>query len=151
MRGARRLTSRPRLLAAVGLVCAVGIAFGGWGLASGGSGGTGSTAGGYPTVRGLHGLVATTSATLTDELRSQELHVTDVACVVNGRSYDERPIVRCNVDFGDPHIEAYCTVIEGERLLTNQQDPAIPCGYDNAGFQIITYPDYLAHSGRHEH
>ena len=54
--------------------------------------------------------------------------------------------MRCNVDFGDPHIEAYCTVIEGGRLLTNHQYPAIPCRHDGAGAAIITYPPGLGTS-----
>ena len=34
-----------------------------------------------------------------------------VACVRSGARFAGVPIVRCNVDFGDPHIQAYCSVL----------------------------------------
>jgi hypothetical protein len=59
--------------------------------------------------------------------------------VRNGRRYKELPIVRCNVNFGmDPHVEAYCTVFEDGKLVTNHENKAIPCGHDNAGFTVPT-------------
>jgi hypothetical protein len=39
--------------------------------------------------------------------------------------------VRCNVNFGDPHIEAYCIVLKDGKLYTDHRDPAIPCRRDN--------------------
>jgi hypothetical protein len=64
-----------------------------------------------------------------------------VACIANGRSFRGVRIVRCNVDFGEPHIEAYCSVLRDGRLLTSQEDPSIPCGHDNAGMStpVVTY------------
>jgi hypothetical protein len=41
--------------------------------------------------------------------------------------------VRCNVDFGDPHIEAYCSVLVNGRLVTDHDDASIPCRHDDAG------------------
>ncbi len=37
-----------------------------------------------------------------------------------------RPIVRCNVNFGDPHIEAYCSVMIDGKLRTNHEDRGDP-------------------------
>jgi hypothetical protein len=54
-----------------------------------------------------------------------------VACVHAGRSFAGVPIVRCNVNFGDPHIEAYCIVLRRGKLYTDHQDPKIPCRRDN--------------------
>jgi len=34
-------------------------------------------------------------------------------------------------------VQAYCTVFRGGRLVTNLDDPAIPCRPDNAGFTTI--------------
>jgi hypothetical protein len=67
-------------------------------------------------------------------LRAQHLDYHWVVCVRTPHRYKRVRVVRCNVDFGEPHIEAYCSVLRGGRLLTNQQDPAIPCGHDNAGY-----------------
>jgi len=57
-----------------------------------------------------------------------------VVCVANGRRYHGRPVVRCNVDFGDPHVQAYCSVLVDGRLRTHDDVPAIPCSHDDAGW-----------------
>lgn len=76
---------------------------------------------------------------LTEQLRAKQLDFTWVACVKVGRSYKQVPITRCNVDFGiDPHVEAYCVVLKNSKLVTNQEEPAIPCGHDNAGWNGTT-------------
>jgi hypothetical protein len=54
-----------------------------------------------------------------------------VACLHTGRSFKGAAIVRCNVNFGDPHIEAYCIVLKDGRLYTDHQDRTIPCRRDN--------------------
>lgn len=78
--------------------------------------------------------VASMRAKLIAQLESQHLSYHAVACVRTGRSFERVGVVRCNVDFGDPHIQAYCVLLQGGRLLTSQEDPAIPCGRDDAGF-----------------
>jgi hypothetical protein len=57
-----------------------------------------------------------------------------VACLYTGRSFVGAPIVRCNVNFGDPHIQAYCSVLRGDKLVTQYDDAAIPCSHDDAGW-----------------
>jgi hypothetical protein len=54
-----------------------------------------------------------------------------VACLHTGRSFKGAVIVRCNVNFGDPHVEAYCIVLKNGRFYSDHQDPAIPCQRDN--------------------
>jgi hypothetical protein len=54
-----------------------------------------------------------------------------VACLHSGRSFRGAAIVRCNVNFGDPHIEAYCIVLRDGNLYTDHQDTTIPCQQDN--------------------
>ncbi len=54
-----------------------------------------------------------------------------VACLKTGRSFEGAAIVRCNVNFGDPHIEAYCIVLRHGKLYSDHQDAAIPCRRDN--------------------
>jgi hypothetical protein len=54
-----------------------------------------------------------------------------VACVHTGRSFEGVAIVRCNVNFGDPHIEAYCIVLKDGKLYSDHQDPKIACRRDN--------------------
>jgi hypothetical protein len=77
----------------------------------------------------------TVKKALVAELERKQLTFRWVACVRNGRVYRHQPIVRCNVNFGmDPHVEAYCAVFEGGRLVTNHENDAIPCGHDDAGF-----------------
>ncbi len=83
--------------------------------------------------------VQTVKTAFVAYLKRKELTYRWVACVRNGRRYRGRPIVRCNVNFGmDPHVEAYCAVLEGGRLTTNHENAAIPCGHDDAGFSVPT-------------
>jgi hypothetical protein len=79
---------------------------------------------------------------LKTRLHAQHLRVRHVFCIVNGRAYRQHPIVRCNVDFGEPHITAYCSVLIGGRLVTQFDVEAIPCHRDNAGAKdiIVTSP-----------
>jgi hypothetical protein len=79
---------------------------------------------------------ATFHRALVARLNAQHAGYRWVACVRSGKRFHGVPIVRCNVNFGDPHIQAYCSVFRGGRLLTSQEDPAIPCGHDNAGYSI---------------
>lgn len=76
-------------------------------------------------------------ADLIAMLRAQHLSWHAVACVVSGARFRGVRVVRCNVDFGDPHIQAYCLVLAGGRLLTSDLDPKIPCRHDGAGFATI--------------
>jgi hypothetical protein len=57
-----------------------------------------------------------------------------IACVATGRHYQGAGVVRCNVNFGDPHIQAYCTLLQGGKLVTQYDDGAIPCSHDDAGW-----------------
>ena len=70
---------------------------------------------------------------LTARLRGEYLSFRWIACVRTGRAYRGAPVVRCNVNFGDPHIEAYCSVLKSGRLLTDHDDHAVPCRHDDAG------------------
>jgi len=107
-------------------------------LVTAGSGGA-QRAIGYPVVDAHTGAVRTAQATLRAELRAERLTVVELACVKNGRTYEGHPIVRCNVDFGDPHVQAYCTVVSGNRMVTNYENPAIPCQPDWSGWKIISF------------
>ena len=74
-------------------------------------------------------------------LRSENLDFHWVVCVRTPHRYRGVRVVRCNVDFGEPHIVAYCSVLRRGRLLTSEQEPSIPCGHDNAGYSdpVVTY------------
>jgi hypothetical protein len=64
---------------------------------------------------------------MVDYLEGKQLSYRWVACLRTGRSFKDAAIVRCNVNFGDPHIEAYCIVLRDGELYTDHQDAAIPC------------------------
>jgi len=68
---------------------------------------------------------------MTDYLVGKHLTYHWVACLHSGRSFHGAAIVRCNVNFGDPHIEAYCIVLRDGELYSDHQDPGIPCQRDN--------------------
>jgi hypothetical protein len=74
---------------------------------------------------------------LATRLHAEHLRVRHVVCLVNGRSYKRHAIVRCNVDFGEPHITAYCSVMIRGRLLTQFDVAALPGHRDSAGAKDI--------------
>ena len=77
---------------------------------------------------------------LTARLKARHLSFRWVACVRVGSAYKEVPITRCNVNFGDPHIEGYCLLLRDGRLVSDHDDGAIPCAHDDAGWdaEIVT-------------
>jgi hypothetical protein len=95
---------------------------------------------GFALVAGIRNPTQAAEKTLRLELRSEHLNFQDVTCIENGRHYHGLPIIRCNVNFGDPHVQAYCSVISAGRLVTNYQNPSIPCGPDLAGSRPLLFP-----------
>jgi hypothetical protein len=95
---------------------------------------------GVALVAGVRDPVQAAARTLSLELRSENLSVQNVACVRNGRAYHGHPVIRCNVNFGDPHVVAYCSVILAGRLVTSHQDPSIPCQPDLVDSKPLLYP-----------
>ena len=76
---------------------------------------------------------------MTARLNAKHLDYRWVACIRVGRTYRHVAITRCNVNFGiDPHIEAYCLLLKDGKLVTNHEDPAIPCRHDDAGWDRTT-------------
>jgi len=69
-------------------------------------------------------------------LEAQHLTYHWVACIDTNHRFKGVTVVRCNVDFGDPHIVAYCTVFRGSVPVTQFQNTAIPCGPDLSGPQF---------------
>ena len=94
--------------------------------AAGCGGGSGSS-----PAPGSAGVVPTVRSALVARLHAKGIGYRWVACLRNGRSFRGREIVRCNVNFGDPHIEAYCIVLRWGELYTDHEDENIPCGRDN--------------------
>lgn len=70
---------------------------------------------------------------LLTRLHDHLLDPLSVVCIPNGRRYEGAAVIRCNVNYGDPHVEAVCAVLRGGDLVTDHDDGAIPCGPDLAG------------------
>jgi hypothetical protein len=95
-----------------------------------------SGCGGSPTVatpKVTEATLPVAKRLLQARLAQQQLVYHWVVCLRTGRTYGGVKIVRCNVDFGDPHIEAYCSVLVNGRLVTDHDDASIPCRHDDAG------------------
>ena len=67
-------------------------------------------------------------AALEARLVDKHLSFEWVYCLRTNLELDGRHIVRCNVNFGEPHIVVYCAVLEDGKLITNRERPAIRCG-----------------------
>jgi hypothetical protein len=128
--GARRWSA-----AGLVLICLVagGVAYA---IAAGGGNGASAQTGTISTES-----PAAFRTAVIEHLRALHLDYHWVACVRTPHRFRGVRVVRCNVDFGEPHIEAYCSVLRDGRLLTSQEDPAIPCGHDDAGYSapVIQY------------
>jgi hypothetical protein len=72
-------------------------------------------------VAGCGGSQAVTGRSVADRLNetlvARDLPPRWVACVPTRFRLRGRTAFRCNVNFGDPHVEAYCAVIEDGHLL----------------------------------
>jgi hypothetical protein len=67
-------------------------------------------------------------AALEARLTGKSLSYRWVFCVRTARTYSGETIFRCNVNFGEPHIVRFCATLDGDRLTTNREQPAITCG-----------------------
>jgi hypothetical protein len=76
---------------------------------------------------------------LVERLHQHALYPHWVACVPNGREFEGAAVIRCNVNYGDPHIEAICGVLRGGKLLTDHDEAAIPCGPDLRGWHPLVH------------
>ena len=131
--GAPRATRRRlAILGAIAVLAAAGVGAGL--LASSGSGGTPPAA---ASARITTGSLAAVKKAMIAKLHAGRVHFSWVVCVRNGERFQGVAVVRCNVEFGDPHVQAYCSVFRGGRLVTSDEDPAIPCRPDDAGFTTI--------------
>ena len=70
---------------------------------------------------------------LVRKLQSEYLSIRWAHCYRDPKTYRALRVTRCKVNFGDPHIEAYCSVLRSGRLVTDHDDPSIPCRHDDAG------------------
>jgi hypothetical protein len=79
---------------------------------------------------------------LISRLETEHLTYRWVVCVPTGRAFRRQGVVRCNVNFGDPHIEAYCAIVDRGRLLTDHETPSFDCPPDLRGWTttIVTGP-----------
>jgi hypothetical protein len=64
---------------------------------------------------------------LRTRLLSRHLGFQYIACATRNRRYDGVRIVRCDVNFGDPHVVAYCSVLRNGILLTSLDGAPIRC------------------------
>jgi hypothetical protein len=69
---------------------------------------------------------------LAARLMDRSLSYRWVVCVSTRRAFAGRPIFRCNVNFGEPHIVRYCATFDAGRLVTNREQPRIRCSRHTA-------------------
>jgi hypothetical protein len=70
---------------------------------------------------------------LAARLAAKDLSFRWVRCVDGGVRRGDAPVFRCNVNFGEPHIEAYCVVVRDGRAVTQVEDRALRCRRTRAG------------------
>ena len=75
-------------------------------------------------------------AALITLLRGRQVYFTSVTCIRNGRTFRGAAVTRCNVNFGNPHIQAYCLANLQGRWVDRYRNRPIPCRPDWKGFHI---------------
>ena len=70
---------------------------------------------------------ANVEAALLGRLEAKLLSVEWVTCSERGYELESEPVFRCNVNFGDPHIEGYCALIRDGELVTHVEEPELRC------------------------
>jgi hypothetical protein len=70
---------------------------------------------------------------LAVRLAAKDLSFRWVRCVDDGVRRGDAPVFRCNVNFGEPHIEGYCVVVRGGRAVTQVEERALRCRRTRAG------------------
>ncbi len=70
---------------------------------------------------------------LSARLEAKSLSVRYVACVDGGVRKGAETVFRCNVNFGEPHIEGYCVVVRGGAAVTQWEDPSLRCRRTRTG------------------
>jgi hypothetical protein len=66
-------------------------------------------------------------------LAARDLSFRYVRCVDGGVRRGAETVFRCNVNFGEPHIEGYCVVVRGGRAVTQVEDPSLRCRRTRTG------------------
>jgi hypothetical protein len=81
-------------------------------------------------------------AALITRLERSHLSYRWVVCIRTGRVFRSHGVIRCNVNFGDPHIEAYCSIFDRGSLVTDHETPSFTCPPDLRGWtaKIVTSP-----------
>ena len=72
--------------------------------------------------------VAAVTAALVQRLHLRGLSFRYVLCFPDRHRYAGLPVVRCRVNFGEPHLVQYCSTILGGALVTDHERRAILCG-----------------------
>jgi hypothetical protein len=70
---------------------------------------------------------------LAARLTGRELSFDWVRCVDAGVRREGAPVHRCNVNFGEPHIEAYCVLVREGRAVTQVEDRTLRCRRTRTG------------------
>ncbi len=65
---------------------------------------------------------------LGQQLHRQFLSYRWIICSPTRHRYQGNQLAACNVSFGDPHIEPYCSVLIDGKLVTDHQNRALWCG-----------------------
>lgn len=64
---------------------------------------------------------------------AKDLSIHYVRCVDGGVRRGAETVFRCNVNFGEPHLEGYCVVVREGRAVTQVEDPSLRCRRTRTG------------------
>jgi hypothetical protein len=76
---------------------------------------------------------ATAERALSARLTAKSLSTHSITCVDGGVRRGSETVFRCNVNFGEPHIEGYCVIVRDGRAVTQFEDPSLHCRRTRTG------------------
>jgi hypothetical protein len=75
-------------------------------------------------------------ATLISRLQAQSEYFKTVTCIGTGRKFRGALVTRCNVNTGNPHVQAYCLAKLHGIWVDEYNHRLLPCRPDWKGFKI---------------
>lgn len=98
-----------------------------------GSGTSSAPPSGTSTTPSARPTAAAAKRALASRFTDKSLSTHSITCIDEGVTHGAEAVIRCNVNFGEPHIEGYCVIVRGGHAITQFEDPSIRCNRTRTG------------------
>lgn len=95
--------------------------------------GCGSGTSSAPASTAPRPTAAAAKQALAARLATKSLSTHSITCIDEGVTHGADAVLRCNVNFGEPHIEGYCVIVRDGAAVTQFEDPSVRCNRTRTG------------------